>query len=130
MKIIKIGGKDYVLKYTSEIIQQLHCKDITLTRLIEDMQEMKLNSLYDTFFYGLKNVQHDITFEKALSIIDEYFEEDENNEMEILFNLIIEEYGKAMGLGKKVKELLKQQEQEKKEQEKKKKKTELLNKNL
>lgn len=113
MKILNIGKKDYFLKYTSSIIQQLHSKDITLNKLIDDLQSLRLPSLYETFYYGLKTMQHDITLEKSLSIIDEYFEEDENNEMEVFFNIIIEEYGKAMGLGKKIKELMKEQQVEK-----------------
>jgi hypothetical protein len=108
MKVLKINNKDYVLKFTSQTIRELNSKDITLNSLIKDMENLKINGLYDAFYYGLKTMQKDITQDKALSIIDEYFEEDENNDIEKFFTLIIEEYSNAMGLGKLMKESLTQ----------------------
>ena len=109
MKVLRINKKDYALKFTSKTIQELNAQDITLMQLINDLQEMKVNNLYKTFQYGLKAMQHDIDEEKALEIIDQYYEEDENNDLEVFFTMVIEEYSKAMGLGKKFKEMMEQQ---------------------
>ena len=109
MKVIKINNKDYVLKFTSQAISQLNSKGITLVSLSNDMQGMKVDSLYETFAYGLKAMQHDMTLEKAYTVIDEYFENEEND-IESFFELVLEEYSKAMGLGKKFKEIMKDQQ--------------------
>ena len=109
MRILKINNKDYVLKFTSKSIQELNAKGITLVQLINDLQEMKVDNLYDTFMYGLKTMQHDMTLDKALEILDQYYEEDESNDLEVFFTMVIEEYSKAMGLGKKFKEMMEQQ---------------------
>lgn len=112
MKIIKINGKDYVLKFTSEVISQLNTKGITFLTLATDMEKMYVSNLYETFFYGLKTMQHDITLEKAYKIIDEYYEENEDNDTESFFEIVLGEYSKAMGLGKKFKEIMGQQQKE------------------
>ena len=109
MRILKINNKDYVLKFTSRSIQELNAKNITLMQLINDLQEMKVNNLYEAFAYGLKSMQHDMTLDKALDILDQYFEENEDNDLEVFFTMLIEEYSKAMGLGKKFKEMMEQQ---------------------
>lgn len=109
MKVIKINNKDYVLKFTSEAISQLNAKGISLVSLSNDMQTMKVNNLYETFHYGLKAMQHDMTLEKAYTIIDEYFENEEND-IESFFELVLEEYSKAMGLGKKFKILMEEKQ--------------------
>ena len=111
MRVLKINNKDYVIKFTSQTIKELNAKGITLGGLIEDLDKMKVDKLYDIFEYGLKAMQHDITTEKALSIIDEYYDEDENNDFEEFFKMLLEEYSKAMGLGKKFKELMSQENQ-------------------
>lgn len=110
MKVLKINNKDYILKFTSKTIQELNAKGITLIQLINDLQDMKVDNLYDTFMYGLKAMQYDITLDKALEILDQYYEEDENNDLEVFFTMVIEEYSKAMGLGKKFKEMMSQQQ--------------------
>ena len=79
MKVIKINNKDYVLKFTSQAISELNAKGITLVSLSNDMQSMKVSSLYEAFACGLKAMQHDMTLEKAYLVIDEYFE----NELEM-----------------------------------------------
>ena len=108
MKVIKINNKDYVLKFTSQTISELNSKGITLVSLSSDMETMKINNLYETFAYGLKAMQHDMTLEKTYTIIDEYFE-DEENDIESFFKLVLEEYSNAMGLGKKFKEIMENQ---------------------
>ena len=107
MKVIKINNKDYVLKFTSQTISELNAKGITLVSLSNDMQSMKVSSLYEAFACGLKAMQHDMTLEKAYRVIDEYFE-DEENDIESFFKLVLEEYSKSMGLGKRFKELMKE----------------------
>ena len=109
MKVLKINNKDYFIKFTSQAIKELNAKDITLNSLIKDMENLKVNGLYDAFFYSLKAMQHNITLDKALNIIDEYYEESEENDIEKFFTLIIEEYSGAMGLGKIVRENLHQE---------------------
>ena len=112
MRVLKINNRDYVLKFTSKSIQELNAQDITLTALIDDLQTMKVDKLYTTFMYGLKTMQPDMTMDKALDILDQYYEEDENNDLEVFFTLVIEEYSKAMGLGKKFMETMAQQKAE------------------
>lgn len=113
MKVIKINNKDYVLKFTSQAISELNAKGITLVSLSNDMQSMKVSSLYEAFACGLKAMQHDMTLEKAYLVIDEYFENEEND-IESFFELVLEEYSKSMGLGKTFKKVM--QEQKMKEQ--------------
>lgn len=112
MKVIKINNKDYVLKFTSKAISELNSKGITLNSLIHDLESMVVNNLYEAFMHGLKTMQHDMTQEKAFSIIDEYFEESEENDMEKFFYIVLEEYARSLGLGKKFRELIEQQKME------------------
>lgn len=105
MKFIKINNKEYGLKFTSKKISELNAKGITLTTLSTDMEQMKLNNLYSTFYAGLQTMQHDITLEKAYEIIDEYYDENEDNTAETFFLMVLEEYSKAMGLGKQFKKI-------------------------
>lgn len=114
MKFIKINNKDYVIKFTSKVISELHSRNITITTLSEDLKIMKTNNLYITFFYGLTSMQRDITIDEVYNIIDEYFAEDEERTIEDFFLLILEELCKAMGLSKIFKEMQKEQENEKK----------------
>ena len=109
MKILKINKKDYVIKFTSKVIKELNAQGVTLIGLTDDLQVMKVDNLYTVFYHGLKAMSHDITMDRALEIIDEYFEEDENNDLETFFKLILEEYASAMGLGKKFRETMIQQ---------------------
>lgn len=113
MKFIKINNKEYGLKFTSRKIAELNSKGITLTTLAKDMEEMKLNNLYVAFCAGLQTMQHDITLEKTFEIIDEYYEESENNTAETFFLTVLEEYSKAMGLGKQYKKIRMELEREK-----------------
>lgn len=108
MKVIKINNKDYVLKFTSQAISELNSQGITLVSLSKDMETMKIDNLYKTFACGLKAMQYDIDLAKAYTIIDEYFE-DEENDIEGFFMLVLEEYSKSMGLGKTFKNIMKNQ---------------------
>lgn len=110
MKILKINNKDYVIKFTSKVIRELNAKDITFNKLANDIQELKVDSLYETFYYAIKDYNN-VTFEEALALIDSYYEENEDNDIEAFFNLIVEEYSKAMGLGKKFKKLMNEQKE-------------------
>ena len=42
MKVLKIGNKDYVVKFTSKVIRELNAKGITLTSLSTDMEKLNL----------------------------------------------------------------------------------------
>lgn len=106
MKVLKINNRDYVIKFTSKVVRDLNSKNITLNKLIEDMQIMKLDNLYEAFYYAIKDMNDLKTIDEALNLIDAYFEENEENDMEKFFNVVIEEYAKAMGLGKRYKELI------------------------
>lgn len=106
MKAIKINNKDYVIKFTAGVIKELNTKGITLMQLINDLQEMKVDNMYTTFAAGLKSMQRDIDEAKALEILDDYFSESDDNDLETLFITLIEELSSAMGLRKKFKTVI------------------------
>ena len=108
MKVIKINKKDYVLKFTTKALMNLNAKGITLASLSSDMENLNLMSLYEAFCEGLKFANKDITLDEAYELIDLYYEE--GAEVETFFMMILEEYSKSMGLGKKFKEIIKQQQ--------------------
>ena len=109
MKLIKIDGKDYVIKFTAEVVAQLNdIEDITLTGLSQDLEGMKVSKLYKAFYYALKPMQHDITLEGAYALIDKMY--DEGMELEEFFKIVLQEYANAMGLGKKFREIMEAQE--------------------
>ena len=108
MRVLKINKKDYVLKFTTKAIMNLNAKGITLTSLTSDMENLNLISLYEAFCEGLKFANKDITLDQTYEIIDSYYEE--AGEVEEFFTIVLEEYSKAMGLGNKFKEIMKQQQ--------------------
>ena len=109
MKVMKINGKDYVMKFTAGVVSELNeIEDITLAGLSQDLEQMKVARLYKTFYYGLKAIQHDITLQDAYKLIDALYEE--GMELEELFKIVLQEYANAMGLGKKFKEIMEGQE--------------------
>ena len=108
MRVLKINKKDYVLKFTTKAIMNLNAKGITLTSLASDMEKLNLISLYEAFHEGLKYANKDITLDQTYEIIDSYYEE--AGEVEEFFTIVLEEYSKAMGLGNKFKEIMKQQQ--------------------
>ena len=108
MRVLKINKKDYVLKFTTKAIMSLNAKGITLTSLALDMENLNLISLYEAFCEGLKFANKDITLDETYEIIDSYYEE--AGEVEEFFTIVLEEYSKAMGLGNKFKEIMKQQQ--------------------
>ena len=108
MRVLKINKKDYVLKFTTKAIMNLNAKGITLTSLASDMEKLNLISLYEAFHEGLKFANKDITLDQTYEIIDSYYEE--AGEVEEFFTIVLEEYSKAMGLGNKFKEIMKQQQ--------------------
>ncbi len=107
MKILKINNKECILKFTTRSMMNLNAKDITLTSLVEDMQNLNLVRLYDAFHEGLKFANANITIDEAYELIDAYYEDE--NTIEDLFTIVLEEYSKSMGLHKKFKELLEEQ---------------------
>ena len=109
MKLLKINGKDYVMKFTAMVVSQLNdVEDITLASLSKDLEEMKVSRLYKAFFYSLKPMQRKITMEDAYELIDKIYEE--GMELEEFFKMVLAEYANAMGLGKKFKEIMETQE--------------------
>ena len=108
MRVLKINKKDYVLKFTTKALMNLNAKGITLTSLAYDMEKLNLISLYEAFHEGLKFANKDITLDETYEIIDSYYEE--AGEVEEFFTIVLEEYSKAMGLGNKFKEIMKQQQ--------------------
>ena len=109
MKVLKIGNKDYVVKFTSKVIRELNAKGITLNTLLADMEQMKLDQLYESFFYSVRDMNGIKSLDEAMDILDQYYDDDEENDIEKFFTMLIEEYAKAMGLGKKFKELMEEQ---------------------
>ena len=108
MRVFKINKKDYVLKFTTKALMNLNAKGITLTSLASDMEYLNLISLYEAFHESLKFANKDITLDQTYEIIDSYYEE--AGEVEEFFTIVLEEYSKAMGLGNKFKEIMKQQQ--------------------
>ena len=108
MRVLKINKKDYVLKFTTKALMNLNAKGITLTSLASDMEKLNLISLYEAFHEGLKFANKEITLDETYEIIDSYYEE--AGEVEEFFTIVLEEYSKAMGLGNKFKEIMKQQQ--------------------
>ena len=108
MNVLKINKKDYVLKFTTKAIMNLNAKGITLTSLASDMENLNLISLYEAIHEGLKFANKDITLDQTYEIIDSYYEE--AGEVEEFYTIVLEEYSKAMGLGNKFKEIMKQQQ--------------------
>ena len=108
MRVLKINKKDYVLKFTTKALMNLNAKGITLTSLASDMENLNLISLYEAFHESLKFANKDITLDETYEIIDSYYEE--AGEVEEFFTIVLEEYSKAMGLGNKFKEIMKQQQ--------------------
>ena len=108
MKVIKINKRDYVLKFTTRAVTNLNSKGITLASLSADMEKLNLVGLYEAFYEGLKFGDAGITLDEAYELIDAYYED--GGEMESFFMIILEEYAKSMGLGKKFKEIIKQQQ--------------------
>ena len=108
MKVIKINKKDYVLKFTTKALMNLNAKGITLTSLSQDMEQLNLISLYESFYEGLKFANKDITLDETYELIDAFYEE--GGEVEGFFMMILEEYAQSMGLGMKFKEIIKQQQ--------------------
>lgn len=105
MKILKIGKKDYVFKFTTLHLRDLNRKGITLVSLSEDVEKMNLDGLYTAFHYALKFQNKDITEEEAFELIDLYLKEE--NELDQLIEVVLTEYSNALGLKDKVDEGLK-----------------------
>lgn len=116
MKMIKIDNRDYVLKFTSKVVSELNANGISFNTLLEDMQAMKVDNLYKTFYYGISSMNK-VSYDEALELIDKYYE-NEDNTMEVFFMLVIEEYSKALGLGKFFKEMMREQRKQQKHQKK------------
>ena len=106
MKVLKIGNKDIVVKFTSKVIRELNAKGITLNTLLADMEQMKLDQLYEAFFYSVRDMNGIKSLDEAMDILDQYYDDDDENDIEKFFTMLMEEYAKAMGLGKKFKELM------------------------
>ncbi|MBP3928671.1 MAG: hypothetical protein J6D47_03745, partial [Peptostreptococcaceae bacterium] len=92
----------------TKALMNLNAKGITLTSLASDMEKLNLISLYEAFHEGLKFANKEITLDQTYEIIDSYYEE--AGEVEEFFTIVLEEYSKAMGLGNKFKEIMKQQQ--------------------
>ena len=109
MKVLKINKKDYVVKFTSKVIRELNVKGITLNTLLADMEQLKLDNLYDTFFFAIRDMNGIKSIDEALEVVDQFYEDSEDNDIEKFFMILLEEYANAMGLRKKFKEVMAQQ---------------------
>lgn len=119
MKNLKIGKKTYILEYSTHAIDMMNNEDIYLNKLAKEVEEGKTSSLYKAFYYGLKKYHRDVNYEEAKEIIDDYFREDEDNDLIELMMIVVEELGVSMGLGKMVRQQIEKM-REKKEKEMKK----------
>ena len=109
MKVLKIGNKDYVVKFTSKVIRELNAKGITLNTLLADIDILKLDNLYDAFFIVIRDMNGIKSIDEALEVVDQFYEDSEDNDIEKFCMIFLEEYSNAMGLGKKFKEVMAQQ---------------------
>lgn len=94
MKLIKIGNKEYAIKYNTKTIKEMNRQNITFKTLSEEMEsDFNTNKLYDAFYYGLKTM-NDVDKDDVDEIIDEFFEK---KTLEDLFELVLGEMANAMG---------------------------------
>ena len=107
MKVIRINNRDYHLKFTTRAITDLNAKGITLISLASDIETLNLSSLYEAFCEGLKFANKNITLDDVYELMDMYYEE--GGDAEAFSIIVLEEYAKSMGLGKKFKEIMAQQ---------------------
>lgn len=109
MKVLKIDNKEVFLRYNMNNIKKLSKLGITIKTVSEGLQNVDIAPLSVMFYYGVKSLKPEVTEDETDSMIDSFFESEENG-FEKLTNIILEEYSKALGIKTKSKEDTKQGE--------------------
>lgn len=106
MKILKVGNKSYIMKFTTKQIHMMNKEGVTVKTMSEALSDNFDTSLFNrAFYYSLKAGQPNVDEDKAFEILDELIEEGKNGEelqMEIL-----EELMSAQGFGEQFKQMKK-----------------------
>lgn len=105
MKVIKIGNREYAIKFNTRVIKEMNKKNITFKTLAEEMeQDFNTDKLYEAFYYGLKTM-NDIDKDDIDEIIDVFYEK---KTLEDLFELVLGEMADAMGFYQTFKKKIKE----------------------
>lgn len=105
MKMIKIGNRQLVMKFTTKICKMMNLEGITVKSISEDLKNnFDTSKLNKAFFYSLQAMQKDITEDEAYDLLDLWLEEGKDGE-ELQLE-IMEELMKAMGFGKQFKKMM------------------------
>ena len=107
MKMIKIGNRQLVMKFTTRVINMMNLEGITIKSISEDLKEnFDTSKLNRAFYYSLISMQKDITVEDAYDLLDMWLEEGKDGEE--LQVEIIGELMNAMGFKKQFQEMMKE----------------------
>ena len=90
MKMLKIGGKDYGLKYNFRALSTLQDYGVSFT----SEQEYKLKDIVKLLEVGLKQFQPDVTFDGCFDLIDQWLED---NTLEDLMKALSQAMSLSLG---------------------------------
>lgn len=90
MNILKINGREYVLKYNFRALSEMQERGISFT----DEQEFKLKDIVMILHIGMKKFHKEITFDDVFDLMDEILEE---MSLEDVMNLISKAMENALG---------------------------------
>lgn len=95
MKVIEIGKKEHVVKYTINTLCKMEQDGINTMHMEELMNNISFTLIRKLFYYGLKDsVGKSLTENRAGEMMDEYLEENDYNE---LMTILIGELARALG---------------------------------
>ena len=107
MKMIKIGNRQLVMKFTTRVINMMNLEGITIKSISEDLKDnFDTSKLNKAFYYSLISMQKDITEEDAYDLLEMWLEEGKDGEE--LQVEIIGELMNAMGFKKQFQEMMKE----------------------
>lgn len=105
MKMIKIGNRQLVMKFTTKVINMMNLEGITIKSISEDLRDnFDTSKLNKAFYYSLISMQKDIKEEDAYELLDLWVEEGKDGEE--LQQEIIGELMNAMGFKKQFKQMI------------------------
>ena len=105
MKMIKIGNRQLVMKFTTRVINMMNLEGITIKSISEDLKNnFDTSKLNKAFYYSLTSMQKDITEDEAYDLLDLWVEEGKDGEE--LQQEIIGELMDAMGFKKQFKQMV------------------------
>ena len=95
MKIIEIGKKEHVVKYTINTLVKMEADGINIMHMEILLDNISFTLIRKLFYYGLKDsVGKSLTENRAGEMMDEYLEENDYNE---LMTILIGELARALG---------------------------------